>query len=67
MYRSGVGNQPMHVLWGPLTVALGLFMLVPGSSRSGLIVYRLMAARSGILWGGKAHRFYQSESSGLEE
>jgi hypothetical protein len=51
----------MHVLWGILMAAVGLFMLVCGTLKSEFIVYRLMVARSRILWGqGDAvHRFYQ--------
>ena len=49
----------MHVLWGCLTAAAGLFMFVCGRSRSEFVIYRLMAARSRILWGEKVHRFYQ--------
>jgi hypothetical protein len=41
--------------------AAGLFMLVCGTMKSEFIIYRLMVARSRILWGeGDAvHRFYQ--------
>ena len=51
----------MHVLWGVLMVAAGLFMLVCGTLKSEFIIYRLMVYRSRILWGqGDAvHRFYQ--------
>ena len=49
----------MHVLWGILIVAAGLFLLVCGRLRSEFIVYRLMVARSRILWGGNTHRFHQ--------
>ena len=49
----------MHLLWGILMVAAGLFMFVCGSSKSEFIIYRLMAARSRILWGDNVHRFYQ--------
>jgi hypothetical protein len=49
----------MHLLWGLLMVAAGLFMFVCGSSKSEFIIYRLMAARSRILWGDNVHRFYQ--------
>ena len=50
----------MHVLWGILMAAVGLFMLVCGTLRSEFIIYRLMVDRSRILWGqGDAvHRFY---------
>ena len=49
----------MHLLWGLLMVAAGLFMFVCGSSKSEFSIYRLMAARSRILWGDNVHRFYQ--------
>ena len=51
----------MHVLWGLLMAAVGLFMLVCGTLKSEFIIYRLMVSRSRILWGqGDAvHRFYQ--------
>ena len=51
----------MHVLWGILMTAVGLFMLVCGTLKSEFIIYRLMVHRSRILWGqGDAvHRFYQ--------
>ena len=41
--------------------AAGLFMLICGTAKSEFIIYRLMVARSRILWGeGDAvHRFYQ--------
>jgi uncharacterized membrane protein len=41
----------MHVLWGVLMVVAGLFMLVCGTRKSEFIIYRLMVARSRILWG----------------
>ena len=51
----------MQILWGTLMAAAGLFMLACGTLKSELIIYRLMVARSRILWGkGDAvHRFYQ--------
>ena len=51
----------MHILWGIMMAAVGLFMLVCGTLTSEFIIYRLMVARSRILWGqGDAvHRFYQ--------
>jgi hypothetical protein len=49
----------MHLLWGLLTVAAGLFMLVCGSLKSEFIIYRLMPARSKTMWGEHVHRFYQ--------
>ena len=49
----------MYVLWGVLIMTAGLFMLVCGTLKSDFIIYRLMAARSRIQWGGSVHRFYQ--------
>ena len=51
----------MNILWGLLMATIGLLMLVAGTAKSKFIVYRLMVARSRILWGeGDAvHRFYQ--------
>jgi len=49
----------MHILWGCLIAAAGLFMVICGRSKSEFIIYRLMAARSRILWGENVHRFYQ--------
>jgi hypothetical protein len=37
----------------------GLFMLVCGSLKSKFIIYRLIVARSKIMWGENVHRFYQ--------
>ncbi|MCO8121424.1 hypothetical protein NHH03_06720 [Stieleria sp. TO1_6] len=55
----------MHVLWGLLMASAGLFMLVCGTLKSNFSIYRLMVARSRLLWGeGHAvHHFYQA--SGL--
>jgi hypothetical protein len=39
--------------------AAGLFLLICGTTRSQFVVYRLLVARSGILWSEGVHRFYQ--------
>ena len=52
-------EQMMHVLWGSMIVAAGLFMLICGSRKSEFVIYRLMADRSRSLWGENVHRFYQ--------
>jgi len=49
----------MHILWGSLMIAVGLFMLVCASLKSEFIIYRLLVCRSKILWGEKVHRFHQ--------
>jgi uncharacterized lipoprotein YehR (DUF1307 family) len=40
-------------------IAAGLFMVACASLKSQFIIYRLMVARSRILWGEKVHRFHQ--------
>lgn len=37
----------------------GLFLLVCGSLKSELPIYRLIVARSKILWGENTYRFHQ--------
>lgn len=51
----------MHILWGTLMAAVGVFMFTCGTMKSEFIIYHLMVSRSRILWGdGDAvHRFYQ--------
>ncbi len=49
----------MHILSGSLIVVVGLFMVICGRTKSKFTIYRLMVARSRILWGEKVHRFYQ--------
>ena len=38
---------------------IGLFMLVCGTVKSDFVVYRLLVARSRILWGDAVHRLFQ--------
>jgi len=49
----------MHVIWGFIMAAIGLFMAVCSFTKSDFVVYRLLCARSRILWGDAVHRFYQ--------
>jgi len=49
----------MNMLWGLLMAIIGLLMLVCGTMKSDFVVYRLLVARSRILWGDAVHRFYQ--------
>ena len=51
----------MNILWGLVTAAIGIFMLISGTIKSENVIYRLMVARSRITWGeGDAvHRFFQ--------
>lgn len=50
----------MNPLLGILMSIVGLFMLISGRLKSDFIIYRLMVARSKLLWGENVHRFYQS-------
>ena len=49
----------MHLLWGILIVLAGLFLLVCGRLKSDFFIYRLIVARSKILWGDNTHGFHQ--------
>jgi hypothetical protein len=49
----------MDLLWGILIIIAGVLLLIGGTLKSNFIIYRLMVARSKLLWGEKVHRFYQ--------
>ncbi|MEO0492809.1 MAG: hypothetical protein AAF081_05275 [Actinomycetota bacterium] len=49
----------MGVLWGLIMAAIGVLFVVWGRTESTFVVYRLLAARSRILWGDRVHGFYQ--------
>jgi hypothetical protein len=40
-------------------MAAGLFLLVCGSLKSDFTIYRVLVARSKILWGQHVYRFHQ--------
>jgi len=48
----------MQYLWGGLLIAVGAFLFVSAITESDFIVYRILAARSRVLWGEKVHVFY---------
>ena len=48
----------MKLIWGIVFIAIGLFMLISALLKSNFIVYRLIVARSKMLWGEKVHGFY---------
>jgi hypothetical protein len=50
----------MHILWGSLMAAVGVFMFVCGRLKSEFVIYRLMVARSKVLWGKNVHKFHQT-------
>ena len=47
----------MSVVWGGLIVAVGIFLFVSAVRKSEFIVYRLLVARSRILWKEHVHQF----------
>jgi len=49
----------VNVLWGIVMMAIGVSFVYWGTTQSDFVVYRLLVARSRILWGDRVHRFYQ--------
>ena len=49
----------MNILWGILMAVVGALFAYWGGTESNSAVYRILAARSRILWGDRVHRFYQ--------
>jgi uncharacterized membrane protein len=47
------------VFWGILMIGIGLFLSISGWRKSEYPLYRLLVARSQMLWGDNVHRFYQ--------
>jgi hypothetical protein len=49
----------MNILWGCLTAAIGLALFIGGYLKSEFVLYRLLVARSRLLWGERVHKFHQ--------
>ena len=49
----------MNILYGIMIIIAGFLLLIGGTLKSDFIIYRLMVARSKMLWGKHVHRFYQ--------
>ena len=47
----------MNIIFGILTIIIGLFMLISNIMKSEFISYKLLVTRSKILWGKNAHNF----------
>ena len=47
----------MNPIWGILTIAIGLFMVISSITKSEFIIYKLLVARAKILWGKHVHNF----------
>lgn len=50
----------MQNLWGIVMVAIGMLMFLGGLTKSEFVVYRLLAARTRLLWGDNVHTFYMA-------
>lgn len=46
-------------IWGIVTAAIGVLLLIWGTTKSEFVIYRLLVARSKLLWGDNVHRFHQ--------
>jgi len=49
----------MELLWGISMALVGLFLLVSATLRTDFVVYRLLVARSRLLWRDRVHLFHQ--------
>jgi hypothetical protein len=49
----------MHILWGCLIAAIGLWMSISGRSKSRFVIFRVLVARARILWGDRGYGFFQ--------
>ena len=57
--QNNLRRVEMNVLWGCVAAAIGLIMFIWGLRKSEFIIYRILVARSKILWGENVHTFYQ--------
>ena len=44
--------------WGVVMIVIGGLMALGGATQSDFFVYRLLAARSRLLWGDRVHAFF---------
>jgi len=49
----------MSELWGILIIVAVVLLFLGGRFKSEFIIYRLLAARTRMLWGDNVHKFYQ--------
>ncbi|NWK57638.1 hypothetical protein HW115_18620 [Verrucomicrobiaceae bacterium N1E253] len=49
----------MHILFGILMALIGLFFAASATLRSDFIIYKLLVARSQILWRDRVYLFHQ--------
>ena len=49
----------MHIVWGLIIAGVGALFIVWGRNKSNFGPYRLLVARSRLLWDDRVHGFYQ--------
>jgi len=49
----------MNFLWGILCVLIGLFLMISAFKKSEFIIYRILIARSRLLWKDNVHELYK--------
>ena len=49
----------MHIVWGLIIAGVGALFIVWGRTKSDFGLYRILVARSRLLWGDRVHGFYQ--------
>lgn len=49
----------MKVIWGLIIAMAGALFITWGHTKSDFGLYRLLVARSRVLWGDRVHGFYQ--------
>ena len=49
----------MNIFYGILMALIGLFLVVNAALQSDFVLYRLLVARSRLLWRDRVHRFHQ--------
>jgi hypothetical protein len=52
-------HETIFNFWGLLIALCGLCLFLCGFKKSQNVIYRLVVARSKILWGEKVHGFHQ--------
>ena len=55
----------MDMFWGAVIAAIGLLFVRWGRTQSDFIVYRLLVARSQLLWRGRVHAFFQISGAAM--
>ena len=49
----------MNIMWGLIIAMVGALFITWGHTKSDFGPYRLLVARSRVLWGDRVHGFYQ--------